>query len=122
MKFSSVSAAILAALSAVQAAPLSKARSSDLALDHKLTVREPGRTVGEIFAEREKEANEKGIAIDRKLKARGRTVGEIFAEREKEANEKGIAIDRKLKARGRTVGEIFADEEKLANEKGESLD
>ncbi|EFQ34982.1 hypothetical protein CGRA01v4_09462 [Colletotrichum graminicola] len=82
MKFSSVSAAaIFAVLSVVQAAPLS-ARSSALALnlapraemqpqDPKLQVRDSSRTIGEEFEEEEELANEKGEALDRKLKGRG---------------------------------------------------
>ncbi|KAH6714792.1 hypothetical protein BKA61DRAFT_723792 [Leptodontidium sp. MPI-SDFR-AT-0119] len=95
MKFSTFSAAtLLAALFAVQAAPLN---ARDTSLTTGIAARTPGRTVGEINAENQRLANEKGIPLDRKLKTReaGRTVGEINAERQRLANEKGIPLDRK---------------------------
>ncbi|GKT42671.1 uncharacterized protein ColSpa_02852 [Colletotrichum spaethianum] len=130
MKFTSVSAVtILAAISAVQAAPLS-VHSSAVAVDLLprngiSALSKKGETVGDFEAEEEKKAKAleaQGVPEDRRLKARAKaeTVGEILAEEEKEFQEEDIPEDRKLKARTKTetVGEVWAEEEKKTQEEG----
>ncbi|KAK1969809.1 hypothetical protein LY78DRAFT_723391 [Colletotrichum sublineola] len=116
MKFRSVSiAAIIAALSAVQAAPLN-ARSSDLAtnlaprneMQHYDRRGKNGgvRTIGEELEDNKRKAAEAaklGIPADRrsmdKNDRRGETLEQEFEEEQELADEKGEAVDKKLKVR-----------------------
>ncbi|KAK2024155.1 hypothetical protein LX32DRAFT_113047 [Colletotrichum zoysiae] len=141
MKFSSVSAAaIVAALSVVQAAPLSaRSPASDVnliarneiqpyVLDPRSKAKDGGtRTIGEEFKEEEELANEKGEALDRRGKAKDggpRTIGQEFADNERLAKEKGLPLDRKLKVRDSSSNTEAATlaERKVSKETKDELD
>ncbi|KAK2015723.1 hypothetical protein LZ32DRAFT_656138 [Colletotrichum eremochloae] len=134
MKFRSVSiAAIIAALSAVQAAPLN-ARSSDLAMnlaprnemEHYDRRGKNGgvRTIGEELEDNKRKAAEAaklGIPADRrsmdKNDRRGETLEQEFEEEQELGDEKGEAVDRR-----ETAAQEFEEEVELGNEKGEAID